>query len=360
MAYTLFPNSTAQIRSLKTDKQKISEIVSVYNYLTAKFKAVKTPINIDPTITSTINVSRDLQAYTKIADIVSANKIKFIKLKFGNGSSGGRGIKNKGNLFENQFAQALSDYHSGEKINDVSLIPTIEGLYKTYNLSKYKNLHVHQAGAKNTKRPLIFGPNIIMKAEGQKGFDLGPIVTDITLYSNPDKNKPVAFLSLKFAGTTTFFNVGLRTVLTPEEIKKNKITNENGNRILKLFHIDKDIFCEVFNGKLTKGYSENVWSKMPSVQKTMLETLLQSGIGYGYHVIHKLGGAIKSTQINESYMKTAAKPESCMVYYGGKTGTGKRIDMVIKTGKYELKLNIRDTQGADGYPTRLMGDFTYL
>ena len=25
-----------------------------------------------------------------------------------------------------------------------------------------------------------------------------------------------------------------------------------------------------------------------------------------------------------------------------------------------LKLNIRDTQGTDGYPTRIMGDFNYL
>ena len=44
----------------------------------------------------------------------------------------------------------------------------------------------------------------------------------------------------------------------------------------------------------------------------------------------------------------------------GKTGTGKRIDMEIQTGKYILKLNIRDTQGADGYPTRMMCDFSYL
>ena len=42
-----------------------------------------------------------------------------------------------------------------------------------------------------------------------------------------------------------------------------------------------------------------------------------------------------------------------------KNGTGKRIDMEIMTPKYALKLNIRDTQGKDGYPTRMMADFTY-
>jgi len=59
-------------------------------------------------------------------------------------------------------------------------------------------------------------------------------------------------------------------------------------------------------------------------------------------------------------MKSAAQPQTLQVFYGGKTGTGKRIDMEIKTQKYLLKLNIRDTQGTDGYPTRIMGDFTYL
>ena len=45
---------------------------------------------------------------------------------------------------------------------------------------------------------------------------------------------------------------------------------------------------------------------------------------------------------------------------GGKTGTGKRVDIEVRTQKYLFKVNMRDTQGTDGYPTRIMGDFTYL
>ena len=56
----------------------------------------------------------------------------------------------------------------------------------------------------------------------------------------------------------------------------------------------------------------------------------------------------------------STKPLSCQVFYGGLGGQGKRIDMVIKTPMYKMKVNIRDTQGTDGYPTRIMGDFTYL
>lgn len=57
-------------------------------------------------------------------------------------------------------------------------------------------------------------------------------------------------------------------------------------------------------------------------------------------------------------MQIAAKPQSLIVYYGGKTGTGRRVDMELETPSYTMKLNIRDTQGGDGYPTRMMCDFT--
>ena len=59
-------------------------------------------------------------------------------------------------------------------------------------------------------------------------------------------------------------------------------------------------------------------------------------------------------------MKSAATPKSCTVYYGGKSGKGKRVDIEVQTPKYTFKINIRDTQGTDGYPTRIMGDFTYI
>ena len=360
MAYTLFPKTSKEIKSLRTDKTKIQEILSVYNYLTAKYKQIDTPINLDPNSLTMVNVSRDLQGMVEINTIRVQTKANTIRLKFGNGSKGGRGVNNKGNLFENQYATATQDYHAGEKITDMSLVPSIEGLYKTYKLNKFKDLYVHQEGAANTKRPLIFGPDITMRADGQKGLNVGPIVTDITLFNNKQKSKPIVYLSLKLSGTTTFFNVGVKTILTTQEIKSNSIKSPNGNRILKLFNIDKEDFCDVFNGKMKKGHSVNVWPKMSSLQKTQLEKLLQSGIGHGYHVIHKLGGTIKSIKVNEAYMREAAKPKSLVVYYGGKGGAGKRIDMEIMTPKYEFKLNIRDTQGADGYPTRLMGDFKYI
>jgi len=58
-------------------------------------------------------------------------------------------------------------------------------------------------------------------------------------------------------------------------------------------------------------------------------------------------------------MKKAAKPVgNVTVYYGGKTGRGKRVDVEFQSASYKFKINIRDTQGKDGYPTRMMCDFT--
>ena len=85
---------------------------------------------------------------------------------------------------------------------------------------------------------------------------------------------------------------------------------------------------------------------------------MASGIGYGYHVIHAKGGKIDSYEMDESLMKDSAKVGRITLHYGGKRGKGKRIDMEMESKHYKFKLNIRDTQGTDGYPTRMMCDFT--
>jgi hypothetical protein len=64
--------------------------------------------------------------------------------------------------------------------------------------------------------------------------------------------------------------------------------------------------------------------------------------------------------MSERAMQKAAKVGTLTTYYGGKTGTGKRIDMEFASSTYKFKINIRDTQGGDGYPTRMMCDFTYV
>lgn len=360
MAYTFFPKTTKEIdeklKNTHTPAQ-VSEISAVFNYLHKKFPRYETPINIDTT-KSKINIIRSLQGDIEIPTIKRDLKLVKIGLKFGNGSMGGRGVNNKGNAFEGIFANRMREWLSSDPEQKDTYTNAIEHLNSIYDLSKYPDLYIDDTqGAANTKRPLVFQGNSILISP-KPNNNIGSVVTDVTVYDSPKSKNVIAYLSMKDGTTTTFFNVGVRTILTPVEIKRGVITNKQGLQLLKLFNIDDHVFCEVFNKTLKRGYSVDVWSKMTQTQKNNLQKLIESGIGNGYHVIHKTKGKIHSYKVDSDYMKTASKPTSCKIYYGGLTGTGRRIDMVIDTPKYILKLNIRDTQGSDGYPTRMMCDFT--
>ena len=361
LAYTFFPKTATEIKQkLRGDKVKIDEIIAVFAFLKNKFKKVATPINIDPTSPtsiSKINITRELQGDIDLAEIKKATKFTKITMKFGSGSSGGRGVQNKGNAYEGQLAEAIQKWWNGEKNSDVKLQTAVDELAKLHNLKKYKSLEVKMVGELNNKRPFVFTPSVLISSKIPViNNNLGPVVTDITLVC--DKKKEI-YLSLKTGGTVTFFNSGIRTVLSPQEIKTGRITNKDGLKILDMFNINDALFCDIFNGNLKSGYNEDIWKTMSAKQKRDLKEFLKSGVGHGYTIVHKMTNTTHVYNVDEKYMDEAATPKSCTVYYGGKTGTGKRIDMEIETGHYILKLNMRDTQGGDGYPTRMMCDYSY-
>lgn len=358
MAYTFFPKTATEIKqTLKGDKAKIEEIINVFAYLKDKFKKVESPINIDPALISKINVTRDLQGDIDLAKIKREAKVSKITMKFGSGSSGGRGVQNKGNAYEGQLAEAIKEWWGGNKITDPKLSQAVDDIVKLHNLNKCKKLEVKMVGELNNKRPFIFSPQVLISSKiPVSDNNLGPVVTDITLVCDDKKE---IYLSLKTGGTVTFFNSGIRTVLSPQEIKTGRIKNKDGLKILNMFNINDALFCDIYNGNVKKGYVEDVWKTMSSKQKNELKNFLISGVGHGYTIVHKLTGKTEVYEIDKKYMLEAATPTSCNVYYGGKSGAGKRIDMEIETGHYILKLNIRDTQGGDGYPTRMMCDYSY-
>jgi hypothetical protein len=357
MAYTFFPKTATEIKqTLKGDKGKIEDIINVFAYLKSKFKTIESPINIDPGAIAKINVTRDLQTDIDLAKIKREAKVSKITMKFGSGSSGGRGVQNKGNAYEGQLAEALRQWWSGNKIADVKLAQAVDDIVKLHKLDKCSKLEIKEVGELNNKRPFVFTPQVLISSKIQViDNNLGPVVTDITLICD----KKEIYLSLKTGGTVTFFNSGIRTVLSPQEIKTGRIKNKDGLKILDMFNINDALFCDIYNGKLKKGYVEDVWKSMSPKQKNELKNFLISGVGHGYTIVHKLTGKTEVYEIDKKYMTEAATPTSCNVYYGGKSGTGKRIDMEIETGHYILKLNIRDTQGGDGYPTRMMCDYSY-
>jgi hypothetical protein len=364
MAYDFFPKSTQEIADkLKSKSQKYQENCSlVFDFLRKKYPTIETPINIDTTKgeNSPINVVRAIKGSLTESQILLQSKVKQpFKIKFGDGSSGNRGAQNRGNAFEYEFVNSLIKWREGNVDGiERTVLDTIEGLDKTYGIGDgdQKDFKVMAEGAANNRRPLTFTNGIKVSNPKGTGTDVGELVTDVTvLWKNKQGLQKKLYLSLKFESTVTFFNVGIKTILTKSEIQSGNISNKDGLALLQLFKIDPQKFCQIFNGDLKQGMKETV---IPD--KTGLKTLLETGIGHNYHVIHKMPGKIKSYQVDEQYMRTAASPVSQEIYYGGKGGAGKRIDIVVKSSTYEFKLNIRDTQGTDGYPTRMMCDFKYL
>ena len=353
-AYSFFPTNDAEIdKELKGadwDKDTIDDVKKLFKYLKKKDK---TPINLDLKQKKNINVSRTLQGGESIDAIITGSGITTFKIKWGNGSSGNRGANNRGNAFEGAFVDSLFAWfeEGDDAVKDAGMLSCIQDLDKTYNLSKNKEIWIDLVGGENTPRPIKYsGSKITLTNTKGKGLDVGPSVTDVTVTDEKGNN---IYLSLKLGGTTTFFNCGIKKVLTKSEIDSGEIKNKDGQALLKLFGIDNKRFCNIFNGK-GKMKAGTVTT---SPNTSMISALLQSGIGYGYHVIHKKGSSIESKKMDSAAMKAAAKVGKCTIHYGGKTGKGKRIDMEFQSAYYQFKLNIRDTQGKDGYPTRMMCDF---
>lgn len=352
MAYDFFPKTSKEIEdklSKEWPADYVKQAMNLHQMLVSK---IDTPINIDIGTKSMINVTRALQGDVDLKSIKSKVGLTTFKLKFGNGSSGNRGANNRGNAFESQFANAIEDWYAGREVTDPKLLRAIEDLNKTYDLAASRKFDAKVVGGENTRRPVQYKGKIELANPKGSGMNVGKSVTDITLENDGDD----VYLSLKLGGTTTFFNVGTAKVLIKQEIKDGDIKNKDGLRLLDLFGIDPIRFAAIFNGDFKQSGKINV----SKYDKAGLTHLLMSGIGYGYHVIHKLPSGILSKKIDKSGLKKMAQPKgSLIVEYGGKNGRARRVNVQVTSNEYIFSLNFRDTQGKDGYPNRLMCDFKY-
>jgi hypothetical protein len=351
MAYNFIPTTPKEVSD--TIPGEIGQAVAaILIELQNDYPMFKDPIAVDPKSPKTVKITRKIQ--TKLDIKALQQKFKQVKLSFGEGSRGGRGVGNKGNLFETELATDIENWWKGEPISSQVNALLIDDLAEKYDLHKWTELYVDAEGAENKPRPLQINGKNVLVSPGL--VDIGAVVTDITLRKGKDKqSEPGAFLSLKFSGTVTFFNAGTKKYLTDAELQKGLITIPGGLALLDMFGIDNAVFCSVFNGKAGKLYSEDTTRK---VNKFALENLIKSGIGYGFHMVHKMGSKVVSKEIDKAYRDAAAKVQQVTVYYGGKSGTGARVDIEVLTPKYILKFNFRNKQGGK-YISHLMCDYSY-
>lgn len=286
--------------------------------------------------------------------LVKINEITKTDEFGGQPGSGGKKV-NKGNQFEEDLQKRLEECIGGKICKGQygtqvkALLDKIEESYKlAAHFSKLE-------GGKNQPRPLTGTTKSSLHIAPNKSQDHGKKLTDITLQLGKDGKKDI-YLSLKFGGTLTFMNAGVGKVLTQADIKKYDISAPQGSALLQLFGIDETKFCHVFNGK-SKKISEHI-DKKPKADMSNIKRFLKTAIGSGYWMIHghdngKITMWEMTTQKTNAAANSISKP---VVYYGGKTGTGKRIDVEFTNEYFDFKLNIRNKQSGI-YPSHVMLDY---
>ena len=279
----------------------------------------------------------------------------------GAASSGGGKKINKGTQFEQHFYEDAVKFLGGKKGN--RFIPFIkefnDTLQKTMKEAisdiEYKDnglTGVLDEGSKNQSRPLKFsGGGLVVTAGGDATLDMGSTLTDITFQYGEDKT-PV-YLSLKYGPTLTFFNSGVGgkngpKLFTKEEIQNYNITTKGGLAFLKMFGLDTpeyiNKFCESFDDYPRKKPIPNHAVPIKDYDKTAVQNLIKSGIGYGYWMVHNTKGTtIDAYQITKTYMTEAAKINNGIkVYFGRRNGKGKGVIITCESKLYSFMFNVRN------------------
>ena len=272
------------------------------------------------------------------------------------GQAGGKKI-NLGIQFENDFFKSLicevqcEDKNTKYAKQAKQLIELIDNKHKIKGgLSR-----VDAVGGKNQPRPLSYSGGLYVTAGGKKTKNIGSTVTDITTVFGKDND---VYLSLKFGDTLTFINSGVGKVFLQKDYENHfeGYNNNIGKAIFNMFAIDPVEYANVFNryGKGYQGKSVDVTSK---ADKRAIQDLLEYAIGYGYYMVHGKGNNVDMYEMDETYMKKAAKiTGKIKLNYGGSTGKGKRLDMHLESSVYKFMFNLRNKQGGR-YPSHIMCDY---
>ena len=294
------------------------------------------------------------------------------------GGQGGGGKINRGTLFEKNFYADAVEVLEGKTGNRykkqiIELNNKIQEEMKAElsglegNGAKFSG--VLEEGSKNKSRPIAIHEGGIVVAAGKNvTTEIGSTLTDITFQYGKDK-KP-AYLSLKYGPTLTFFNSGVGgrngpTLFTKEEIESYKVTTSGGLLFMKMFGMtsdaDMEAFCDSFVDYPRKSAIKNHKQEKRNADTSAIQKLLQSGIGYGYWMVHNTKGTtLDCYKITKTYMQEASKIIGPVtVFYGRMNGKGKGINMTCKSKHYNFTFNIRNKQGGT-YPTHVMCDYKKL
>ncbi len=376
MAYNVIPKTEPEMRAQSRHMTAANEVIRLYSYLTDKVPSVTDPIAMDPKQKSKLKILRELKGYMTINDMINGAKLDKLKLdhtSWGNGSRGGGGSFNKGAAFERELAKNINEWvETSELPKNKMYADLIENIIEAHGLEDCKQIGVEMVGEKDTKRPLSWSNGWFVGDAGKGNYDIGQKVSDVTITLDCiDGSTREVYLSAKTTGTVALSNLGTKTNVFPDaDILKDTQNSASrfptaGEKLLKTFGIDEDDFVKIFRearemhecgGEIKSGKVVN----NPSYDGQLLSDLIKGCLGHGYHYCHLNGGKIKEFNVTKDINRATSVVSSVVIYYGGKTGKGQRVDMVVDTGTMELKFNVRDTSGKGrGFPDKFQAGYKF-
>lgn len=347
MAYNIIPKSLSEL--LKVHENAI-ELTQLYNDIQKKFN-MSDPFAFDSTNLKKVKVHRAIDGNLDL----KRYKTSF-NLDFGNGSRGSGGSNNRGLLFEKDLFKDLNLYIE-EGIEKVKLKQCVKDIIKLIPDGYYIE-KISDDGELNQKRPLSFaGKSIYVGKEKKSSWDIGKTVTDLTVHlKNKSNQEKKLYLSLKLGSTVTFVNSGVTKYLKESEMKTGKIKNVNGLSLLDLFGIDNAKFCSIFNSYTGKGTAKEKVDITKNLKNSnIFKEFMESVIGYGYILVHKMGSTVYVQEIDEKAMKKFISVKKATILYPV-NGSAKRIDVLVEMNGITIKINIRNKQGKL-YPSHIMADY---
>ena len=362
MAYDAIPNNRKELGDIVSGltAEIISDANRLFGHLVKKYPKIEAPLAFDPGKKNECKIRRALQGEIKLSQLKKELNIKNLRVDFGDGSRGNRGLGNQGTLFEIELQEGFDNWIEDNNTKHKYSV-FIKEMIKHYKLEECKAVKCIAEGGENKKRPITLEGNKwqVGDASDALGYDIGATVTDLTLEVLCADNKlRKYYISCKTSGTTNLSNLGLKGSVFPvQEVKDCNITSDSGKALMKTFGLDNQKFCDTFN-KFDQGDRTYKETANVSGNKEMLKQLIKGSLGYGYHYVHLERGKIKHFEIDKDFLESASKASSIRIEYGGETGGAKRINMHVKTPLMDLMFNIRNTttKGTKDDPNRVYPD----
>lgn len=321
------------------EKKKVKEIVARVEQA-ASAKGTKSSIQLTGRYENTGRITT-----VKVNDLEKTGE-------FGGQGAGSGKKENLGLVFEREFYESLVNILNCEgkkgKYHE-NATEIVEQYGKKY---KAPLKEVIAVGELNQKRPLKVSKGNLSIGTGQE--NIGSTVTDITLVFG---NKTV-YLSLKFQSTLAFANIGIQSIFTERSMNDYNLSDTSKN-ILEVFGLDETSFCSTFNeyphtGKI-QNYEQDVTN---TCDKNAITKLLRQMMGHGYVMVHGKGaGRVDVYDVDESYLNRSTNlVGKITAYYGGTTGTGKKVIVDCSSALYNFQFNFRNKAGKV-YPSHIMCDY---